>query len=322
MRPVRWVWKGGSVLAVTASCAAPEPSLVGSRMTPELPPLQTVRVTDDAAPAGARTLTFHSDREGRHRLYTVDLRTNRVNRLTDGHDHHDEEPVWSPDGTALAFSTTRFDHTTFDLATLDRRTGHITRVTDHAAFERHPAWTPDGQRLLYTTDQEGLEAVFERSLVASTPARVSPAGRRGRSPATASTGRLAFIDGSSDGLRVVVLMDGERRVVSPATVDADDPRLNPGGDRLAYAALSDAGAEIHLVNLTTGHLERIGLQGHRSVREPAWSPDGRFLALTGTRGRGPNADWDLYVLRLEEPRVAFRVTSGPRSDRAPAWGPP
>lgn len=279
-----------------------------------------VRVIDGVVPAAA-TLTFHSDREGRHRLYTVNVRTGDVTRLTDGRDHHDEEPVWSPDGSTLAFATTRFDHATFDLATLDGRTGAISRVTHHAAFERHPAWTPDGQRLFYTTDQHGLEAVFEHSLLSSTAVRVSPIDRRGRSPATATTGALAFIEGSRDGLRVVVTMNGERRIVSPPGVDADDPRLSPDGARVAYAALSDAGTEVHLVHLSAGRLERLGLEGLRSIREPAWSPDGHLLAIAGTTGRGPNADWDLYVVQLEAPRVAFRVTSGPRSDRAPVWGP-
>jgi dipeptidyl aminopeptidase/acylaminoacyl peptidase len=60
--------------------------------------------------------------------------------------------------------------------------------------------------------------------------------------------------------------------------------------------------------------------------EPAWAPDGRFLAFTSNRSENPDANFntDIWVVAADNPdkgKSLVRVTSNPGSDHSPAWSP-
>jgi TolB protein len=50
--------------------------------------------------------------------------------------------------------------------------------------------------------------------------------------------------------------------------------------------------------------------------EPAWSPDGNFVAYQTNR----DANWEIYVMNVSSLEQR-RLTAHPARDAAPAWAP-
>jgi Tol biopolymer transport system component len=70
----------------------------------------------------------------------------------------DFEPTWSPDGSYIAFATTRDGNA--EIYRMDT-TGHSTaRLTNHPADDRDPAWSPDGRTIAFVSTRSGNSDVY------------------------------------------------------------------------------------------------------------------------------------------------------------------
>ncbi|UCG85100.1 MAG: PD40 domain-containing protein [Gemmatimonadota bacterium] len=118
------------------------------------------------------TLVFSAIVRGVSDLYTYDIETETLNRLTNDA-FGDVHPVWSPDGSTIAFVTERFTtgltslmHGDYGLALLDPSTGAIRELRAFASGKHtNPQWAPDGESLYFVSDQNGIANVYRMELV-------------------------------------------------------------------------------------------------------------------------------------------------------------
>lgn len=81
-------------------------------------------------------------------LYRVNTSGGMATPLT-LHDAHDYMPVWSADGSKIAFASDR--HGNFDVFSIPSTGGAATRLTFHSAQDYPSAFTPDGSRVLFSS---------------------------------------------------------------------------------------------------------------------------------------------------------------------------
>lgn len=74
--------------------------------------------------------------------------TATVLTLSDGYDHM---PVWSPDGTQIAFASDR--HGSFDVFIMPSEGGASTRLTFHSSTDSPSDFSPDGSHVLFTSSR-------------------------------------------------------------------------------------------------------------------------------------------------------------------------
>jgi Tol biopolymer transport system component len=163
-------------------------------------------------------------------------------------------PVWSPDGSSLAFTTRRGDDYQLVLARSDRK--EIRVIATSANELSLPAWSPDGR----------LIAVREIALNETSPPVVSIV-----TLAPDGTGRrtLASIEVDEEHVRDMGFMHRLMQWFE----------WSPKGDRVAYTG----GALIASVDLDGRVTELEG--GFDSAQfNPYWSPDGSLLAYFANNG--------------------------------------
>jgi dipeptidyl aminopeptidase/acylaminoacyl peptidase len=97
----------------------------------------------------------------RKHLYVFDLVAKTLTQITGG-DYDDSQPVWSPDGKQLAFTSNRssdpdrnYDNNIWTVAADNTDKGaHLTQVTTNPGEDHDAVWSPDGKWIAYVTQTE------------------------------------------------------------------------------------------------------------------------------------------------------------------------
>lgn len=119
------------------------------------------QVTDPAPKVvfGARSLALSPDGtrlafSWRGDLWTAPAAGGAAQQIT-SHVELEDNPVFSPDGQWIAFTSNRFGSN--DLFVVPVNGGTATRITYHPAGESLGGWTPDSKRLVFASNREGME---------------------------------------------------------------------------------------------------------------------------------------------------------------------
>jgi TolB protein len=118
--------------------------------------------------------------------------------------------------------------------------------------------------------------------------------------------RFRLIVADADGENAQIVADSPDPIMSPS--------WSPDGRQLAYVSFEGNQAAVYIQTLRTGVRDRV------SAREgvngaPAFSPDGRRLALTLSRDAG---NLEIFMLDLTT-QVLNRLTNSPAIDTEPTW---
>ncbi len=195
-------------------------------------------------------LVFHAPQpDGSEQdVYRIDIGSGEIVNLTPESPSWDSDPVWSPDGTAIAFVS---DRSTGDGPTLDNiwlmtpDGGNARSLTNSPWEDVLPAWSPDGSQI-----------AFYRWSFAN-PEEGGPGGLW-----------VANVDGS-----------GERLLQElPGLIAAglDTPAWSPDGRLIAYQFGPPDDGDIHAVPADGGKSVRIGQpMGHDFA--VSWSPDSQLI---------------------------------------------
>ena len=223
--------------------------------------------------------------QGRSNIWIVDTAGTRLRELTRG-SWRDSAPVWSPDGTRIAFLSDR-DGTT-QIHVLWVATGELSQLTH---IEKTPGgleWSPDGKQLAFTMfvpDEDPILAV-------QLPKR--PRGAEWAKGATivdrltwARDGEGPVEKGYTHAFTLDATTGGTPRQVSEGAFNHSNPEWSADGQTIYVSGIRkpdaeylDNDSEIYAIDLTSRAV--IALTGRKGPdTSPAASPDGRWIAYTG-----------------------------------------
>ena len=108
--------------------------------------------------------------------------------------YDDREPIFSHDGTRIAFSSDRGNAlgSDYNIWTLDLRSGELKQITKDASEDFMPTWSPDDNEIVFATSRDNYESLWAMNVRSLGDRRVrSVKGARLDAPSWGPGGQLA-----------------------------------------------------------------------------------------------------------------------------------
>jgi len=219
-------------------------------------------------------------------------------------------------------------------------TSQATRTPAHtptAIISLTPSQTPtpistaigggDGQ-IAFASNRSGIPQIYVSALDADNPTQITSLDEGACQPDWSPDGsKLIFISPCKEkadnypGARLYTIdLDGTG--LTPLSWEAGgdfDPAWSPDGARIAFTSLRDGYAQVYLLNLNSGSVERLTqTDSDQPARQPAWNPIASEIVYSIKRFDA----WEIWVMTDVGTGARRLVLSDPNKwDTLPAWSP-
>jgi len=184
----------------------------------------SARAGINGAPAWSpdgRQLALTLSREGNLDIYTLDLATQSLTRITTD-DAIDTEPEWARDGRSLYFTSDRAGNAQVYRVALDGAR-KAERVTFTNGYNARPRLSPDGKELAMVTLDRGGYRIAVMDL-ASRNLRVLTNARQDESPSFAPNGAMVIYATRDRGRGSLAIASSDGRFQQRLSADQGDVR--------------------------------------------------------------------------------------------------
>lgn len=266
-------------------------------------------------------IVFQSNLDGDNEIYLISQ--TEVKKLTDN-TWDDEYPVWSPDGTQIAFMGNPKGN--YDIFTMNFDGSGVTAVTSSSSDERVPSWFPDGKRIAFTRQvkkflQKELH-LYEVDTDTKKMKRIIPQFSKNHAiPHVSPKGSLLSFTAKRRIGWEVAIYDSEKNEVRFLDEGGKScrGRFSKDGRRIAYvSSKADKKGDIWIMNPDGSQKIRMTQTDDKYDYFPSWSPDSKFIAFNSSHQHDHNGDWQLCVLEVSTRKISVLFDS-PGNDAFPDW---
>jgi Tol biopolymer transport system component len=227
----------------------------------------------------------------------------------------------SPDGRRLAYSSLQM---TSNLHAVPAAGGEPRALTVEAGRNARPIFSPDGSRIAFERWRPGSNAdVWVMDADGGNVRQLTSHPAVDTVANWMPDGQTLLFRSDRSGRATLWSHDlrtGKEAEVRSVEQDLDWPRLSPDGGTVAFNSRSGGGAiNVWLVALSGGPALQLTYDS-QSVAFPAWSPDGRMLAVEMKRGEASHValqpiDGGPLVQLTDEPGQSWPYSFSPDGDR-------
>jgi len=224
-------------------------------------------------------------------------------------------PVWSPDGTMLAYVSFELHKPVVYVHTLAN--GARRAVANYRGSNSAPAFSPDGKNLAVVLTKDGNSEIYLIGIDGSNPRRMTSNDAIDTEPFFSADGAWIYFTSDRGGSPQIYRMPAAGGDAQRITFNGDyniSPRVSPDGRLLAYVSRRNDLFQIEVLDIALN--QELTVTDTVRDESPSFAPNGRLLLYaTEVGGR------EILALASTDGRARARIT-GPNGDiREPSWGP-
>ncbi len=238
------------------------------------------------------------------------------------------DPRWSPDGRWIAYTVTttdrKKDETASRIFMAPANGGDAVPMTAPGSSASSPRFSPDGRHLAFLAARDGGKTqVYALFREGGDAVRLTEVPQGVRAYEWSPDGRRLVLVLKDPTPEEIAASEGKEKSPDEAAKPHVITRLQFKRDYVGY--LDSLRDHLYVFDRESKSLNQITSGGYDDA-EPAWSPDGRFIAFTSNRTEDPDANYntDLFVVSADatdKGATLRRLTVNPGPDSGPAWSP-
>lgn len=268
-----------------------------------------------ASPSGDRTRSSISF------LSLADYSTHEITSPPPG--YLDRSPMFSPDGTQLAFIRSTIAGVSNDIYVMSTSGGEPKRLTfDRRPIMGSPAWTANGREIIFSSDRGVATGLWRVSATGCSPVPVAGPVGEAVWPSIPTNGKhtLVYEQGVfKSNIWKLDLREALHRDRAPLPIvsekgDKMRPELSPDGKMVAFESNRLGFWDLWTCEAEKGDCNQV-TSLHGTAGRARWSPDGRYIAFEFH----PNEHSEIYVVEVPG-GVPHLVPTIPGADNlSPSW---
>jgi len=224
-------------------------------------------------------------------------------------------PVWSPDGSKLAYVSFEKKKPVIYVHTL--ASGQRQVVANFKGSNSAPAWSPDGRKLAIVLSKDGNSQIYSVNADGTGVQRLTNSAGIDTEPRYSPDGGTIYFTSDRGGSPQIYRMGANGGDAQRVTFEGSynvSPRPSADGKSLAFISRRDGRFQLAVMDLASKQVQ-ILTDSHKD-ESPSFAPNSRMILIaTETGGRG------VLSAVSSDGRIKQRLSIAAGDVREPAWGP-
>jgi TolB protein len=225
-------------------------------------------------------------------------------------------PSWSPDGRAIGY--TSFLSGFPDVVMSHLFEGRMTTPAGGSTSIHNSlsAFSPDGLRVVFNSNRDNSSDIYVANVDGTNVRRLTSHPAVDTSPTWSPNGQQIAFTSDRAGQPQIYVMGADGTGLRRLTYESycDRPTWSPAPfNEIAYSSKTGPGHDIKVLDLATNEVRQITF-GLGSNESPSYSPNGRHIAFTSSRGSGLK---QIYTIDRDGANLRRLTSTG--NNETPSW---